>query len=111
MSEDATTYNPSVEDRITEYLAAGGLFNPEMMEHDKVRDLLVDCRAEIQRLSYRGKMDMPPFSLWEFHVMLDALHGSLTIHDRMGVWRWSTEQRQKVLDRIYTGMNERIINH
>ena len=30
--------------RITEYLGAGGLFNPELMEHDKVRDLLRDCR-------------------------------------------------------------------
>jgi hypothetical protein len=36
--------------RITEYLACGGYFNPELMEHDKVRDLLIDCRAEIARL-------------------------------------------------------------
>ena len=33
--------------RITEYLSAGGLFNPEYMEHDKVRNLLIDCRDEI----------------------------------------------------------------
>lgn len=33
--------------RITEYLSLGGLFNPEMMEHDKVRDLLIDCRASL----------------------------------------------------------------
>lgn len=30
--------------RIQSYLGNGGLFNPEMMEHDKVRDLLIDCR-------------------------------------------------------------------
>jgi hypothetical protein len=30
--------------RITEYLSAGGLFNPELMEHQKVRDLLIECR-------------------------------------------------------------------
>ena len=30
--------------RITHYLASGGLFNPELMEHEKVRDLLIDCR-------------------------------------------------------------------
>jgi len=30
--------------RITEYLSAGGLFNPELMEHEKVRDLLIECR-------------------------------------------------------------------
>ena len=28
--------------RIREYLSNGGLFNPEAMEHDKVRDLLMD---------------------------------------------------------------------
>lgn len=37
-------------DKITEYLVAGGLFNPELMEHDKVRDLLMECRSEIERL-------------------------------------------------------------
>lgn len=31
--------------RVTEYLSSGGLFNPEMMEQDKVRNLLIDCRA------------------------------------------------------------------
>jgi hypothetical protein len=33
--------------RITEYLACGGLHNPELMEHTKVRDLLMDCRAAL----------------------------------------------------------------
>ena len=37
----------SILDRIAEYLQRGGLFNPEMMEHDKVRDLLMGCRQEI----------------------------------------------------------------
>ena len=31
-------------ERITEYLASGGLFNPELMNHDAVRDLLIDLR-------------------------------------------------------------------
>lgn len=31
--------------RITNYLRNGGLFNPEHMEHNKVRDLLIDCRV------------------------------------------------------------------
>src|ERR1700683_41512 len=34
----------TLESRIVKYLQAGGLFNPEHMEHDKVRDLLFDCR-------------------------------------------------------------------
>ncbi len=33
--------------RITEYLSTGGLFNPELMDHEKVRDLLMDCREEL----------------------------------------------------------------
>ena len=37
-------------DKITEYLTAGGLFNPELMEHDKVRDLLIECRKELERM-------------------------------------------------------------
>lgn len=31
-------------DSITEYLAAGGLFNPELMNHLAVRDLLIECK-------------------------------------------------------------------
>jgi len=39
-----------VAERLTEYLVHGGFYNPELMQHDKVRDLLVDCRSEIARL-------------------------------------------------------------
>ena len=38
-------------DRITEYLSSGGLFNPEHMDHEKVRDLLIACREELNRRS------------------------------------------------------------
>lgn len=44
-----------IEDRIDNYLNSGGLFNPELMEHEKVRDLIIDCRAELDRL--RAKCD------------------------------------------------------
>lgn len=37
--------NQNIYVRITEYLSNGGLF------HDKVRDLLLACRTEIERLS------------------------------------------------------------
>jgi hypothetical protein len=36
--------------RITGYLCSGGFFNPEAMEHDKVRDLLIDCRDHLASL-------------------------------------------------------------
>lgn len=38
---------PSLPERITDYLTAGGLFNPELAKHDPVRDLLMDCRAAL----------------------------------------------------------------
>jgi hypothetical protein len=42
---------------IQSYLGNGGLFNPEMMDHDKVRDLIMDCRTEIERLQkYEQRM-------------------------------------------------------
>lgn len=34
--------------RIQEYLMLGGLWNPEMMEHDKVRDLIIEARDYIE---------------------------------------------------------------
>ena len=36
--------------RITNYLSLGGLFNPEMMEHEKVRDLLMDIQDHLMEL-------------------------------------------------------------
>lgn len=34
--------------RISNYLAAGGLFNPELADHEKVRDLLIECRDALK---------------------------------------------------------------
>lgn len=42
-----------VTERITNYLSAGGLFNPELMDHAKVRDLIIYCRVELERLEAR----------------------------------------------------------
>jgi len=43
----------NIEERISNYLAVGGLFNPELMEHDKVRDLIIECRDTIASLRQR----------------------------------------------------------
>lgn len=40
----------NILDRIKNYLQAGGLFNPELMEHNKVSDLIIDCQIEIEGL-------------------------------------------------------------
>lgn len=46
---DQRTVNKQLLARIQNYLESGGLFNPEMMEHDKVRDLIMDIREHLQR--------------------------------------------------------------
>jgi hypothetical protein len=50
-----------LKDKITEYLCTGGMFNPELMEHKKVRDLLIECRDEIERLREENKKLMESF--------------------------------------------------
>ena len=42
-------------ERITGHLASGGLFNPEMAIHDRVRDLLIDCRHALEIRAERVK--------------------------------------------------------
>ena len=37
-------------ERCSNYLSSGGLFNPEFADHDAVRDLVINCRDEIERL-------------------------------------------------------------
>lgn len=35
---------------INQYLMSGGLFNPEYMDHNAVRDLIMEAKDEIERL-------------------------------------------------------------
>jgi len=41
--------------RIDEYLALGGFFNPEAMDHEKVRELLIDIRAALAAAPATGR--------------------------------------------------------
>ena len=55
-------------ERINDYLSCGGRFNPELMEHEKVRALLLDCREEIvdlQRARDRYHMDR---DIWKWRA-------------------------------------------
>lgn len=36
----------SNSDRVRDYLSVGGLFNPELLDHEKVRDLIVDLAED-----------------------------------------------------------------
>lgn len=40
--------NENLIARITEYLVMGGLFNPELANHEAVRDLLIECREALK---------------------------------------------------------------
>lgn len=48
MTQSLTVPTRELCNRITNYLSTGGLFNPELMDHDKVSDLLKDCRAALE---------------------------------------------------------------
>jgi hypothetical protein len=40
----------NIIDKLNEYCLHGGLYNPELMEHEKVRNLLIEAREEIALL-------------------------------------------------------------
>ena len=39
--------------KITDYLAMGGLFNPELANHLAVRDLLIECREALNETDHK----------------------------------------------------------
>jgi hypothetical protein len=41
-------WHRDVPKRVTEYLSAGGLFNPELMDHKAVQAILLDARDVIE---------------------------------------------------------------
>lgn len=56
MTPDVSAEQPTqtVSERITAYLASGGLWNPELANHDAVRDLLIDARDELAACEARA---------------------------------------------------------
>lgn len=62
-------------ERINDYLSCGGLFNPELMEHEKVRDLLLDCREELMELQLARD---------RYHLDRD-------------IWKWRAEKAEAVM--------------
>lgn len=59
--------------QIQEYLESGGLFNPELMDHDKVRDLLISSLNDIKKLKYRLSMMKKIRNEKLFEKLIDAL--------------------------------------
>lgn len=48
-----------ISERITDYLSSGGLFNPELMDHQAVRDLMLMAREEIDELYAAAYPELP----------------------------------------------------
>ena len=46
--QSAKPWHRNVPARVTEYLASGGLWNPELADHDEVRHMLIDARDVIE---------------------------------------------------------------
>jgi hypothetical protein len=42
----------NLPNRITEYLSNGGLFNPEHMNHEEVRNLLMEIREYLMQIDF-----------------------------------------------------------
>lgn len=70
-----------VRKRIHDYLATGGLFNPELANHDAVRDLIMDCADEIDRLRDRGETQKSALELQ--NLTMTRLHRSLEAAERV----------------------------
>lgn len=58
--------------RISFYLASGGLFNPELADHIAVRTLLFECREALAQRTWAGLTDE------EIGMCLDAGDGSMS---------------------------------
>ena len=42
---------------------------------------------------------------WNMAVIVDCLHGSLCLKDRLSLWKFSEEQREATLNKLYSLMN------
>lgn len=57
---------------IKEYLQVGGLFNPEMIDHQKVRDLLIRCLDYVEPTVYQHDC-MPRLTSEPEYAVLETL--------------------------------------
>jgi len=66
-----------ISERISNYLRSGGLFNPELMEHDKVRHLLIDVYDRIKEMEHdKKRLDwlQQKFGMWHQGNVLDIMN-------------------------------------
>lgn len=76
-----------LEQEITAYLAQGGLFNPEMAQHNNVCDLLMRCRDVVAAL----RAAVSP------QALADAGHRELEQGERLLEWQRRAEAAEAVI--------------
>ena len=74
-----TTAKEALTQRITAYLSGGGLFNPEMANHDAVRDLLIDVSAALAE-----QQAEPEKPTWPSDFALESLFDAAHSHGEFG---------------------------
>ena len=74
------TITKQLSERITSYLLAGGLVNPELANHSAVRDLLIDCRAALDTLPVQqARQPLTQVSIEKlFCTRIDIRHDEFT---------------------------------
>jgi len=82
--------------RITEYLASGGLFNPEMANHDAVRDLLIGCRDAIAALD--AETPTTPADVDEEPVAWQFRSKGWSVDDKWSEWLWGRKPPERKFD-------------
>jgi hypothetical protein len=82
---------------VRDYLSSGGLFNPELMDHQRTRDLIIECRDEIERLRAENNVLASLLTCW-----LDPM---LQGEDR---WAISAETLEQLLKATKKALENRL---
>jgi hypothetical protein len=85
---DAVSDTPrgNIEARIAEYLSTGGLFNPELADHNAVRDLIIDCRKELADLRIKMAEATARYQ-WCANELLACDYGDNETNGKVCGWR------------------------
>jgi chromosome segregation ATPase len=59
---------------VRDYLSSGGLFNPELMDHQRTRDLIIECRDEIEQLQQKLATKKNQVEQYRNAFTRDAVH-------------------------------------
>ena len=87
-------------DVITDYFGVGGLFNPELMEHDKVSNMVEMARAEITSLRAELEIAKKDGERWRYFIETCS---SETGFELTGVSDASNEQINEAIDNAMKG--------